>query len=129
MNNIRILIVDDEPAISAVIALKLRHAGYTPVCAQDAEEAVREVRRQTFALAIIDLHLPRVSGLQLCGRLLAEKRGLRVPVLVITGAAAAAPEVMTFSNIRGIIAKPFSPRDLIDRVRAVIGEVPVDADA
>ncbi len=129
MNNPKILIVDDEPAISAVIALKLRHAGYTPVCVRDSDEAVREVRRQTFALAIIDLHLPRVSGLQLCERLLAEKRGAQVPVLVITGAAAAAPEVMTYSNIRGIIAKPFSPRELIARVGAVIGTVCVESDA
>lgn len=129
MHDQKVLIVEDEPAIAAVIALKLKQAGYASVCVQDAEEALREVGRQRFGLAIVDLHLPRVSGVELCERLAAHKRGKDVPVLVITGAAAAAPEVMACTNVRGMIAKPFSPRDLIERVRGVLEEAVDGADA
>ena len=129
MNEHLILIVDDEPTIAAVIASKLKQAGYASVCVQDAEEALREVQRQRFTLAIVDLHLPRVSGVELCERLAAEKRARNLPVLVITGAAAAAPDVMACANVRGMIAKPFSPRELIDRVRGVLEAALDGADA
>ncbi len=122
MHEDKILIVEDEPAIAAVIALKLRQAGYPSTCVADAEEAVAEVRRARYTLAIIDLHLPRVSGVELCHRLAAERRAKSLPVLVITGAAAATPEVMACSNVRGIVAKPFSPRDFIHRVRSVLAD-------
>ena len=122
MRNIpRILIVEDEPAIAELIAVNLRHNGFQPVWAIDAETAQRELDEILPDAILLDWMLPGESGLALARKWRASARTKPVPILMLTARGDEADRVAGLdAGADDYIVKPFSPRELLARIRAVL---------
>lgn len=113
-----VLVVDDETAITNIVSSYLEKAGYEPVCAHDGNTALMLFDRHAPALVILDLMLPGLSGEQVCAAL---RKKSRVPVIMLT--AKTAEEDALSGLMLGAddyVRKPFSPRELMARVEAVM---------
>jgi DNA-binding response OmpR family regulator len=124
----RILIVDDDPKVLASLRLYLEHAGYEVAAAQDGEHALAAARSNAPDLIVLDVMLPKGDGLMVCRRLRAESS---VPILFLTARANEEERLEGLDlGADDYVTKPFSPRELVARVRAILrrsqGE---DADA
>ena len=116
-----ILVVDDEPNIREVVGLYLRRDGHTVVSAADGDEALRLHREHRPDLVVLDLMLPRVSGLEVCRRIQAERR---VPLIMLTARGDEEDRIVGLSvGADDYVVKPFSPRELAARVAAVLRRV------
>ena len=117
----RILIVEDEPAIAELISVNLRHNGFQPVWAMDAESAQRELDDVLPDVILLDWMLPGESGLHLARRWRAVARTKAVPILMLTARGDEADRVAGLdAGADDYIVKPFSPRELLARIRAVL---------
>lgn len=117
----RILIVEDEPAIAELIAVNLRHNGFQPVWAIDAETAQRELDEILPDVILLDWMLPGGSGLALARKWRAASRTKAVPILMLTARGDEADRVAGLdAGADDYIVKPFSPRELLARIRAVL---------
>jgi two-component system phosphate regulon response regulator PhoB len=117
----RILIVEDEPAIAELIAVNLRHNGFQPVWAIDAETAQRELDDILPDAILLDWMLPGESGLALARKWRASARTKAVPILMLTARGDEADRVAGLdAGADDYIVKPFSPRELLARIRAVL---------
>ncbi len=113
-----ILVVDDEPNIREVVGLYLRREGHTVVEASDGEEALRLARQHPPDLVVLDLMLPKLSGLEVCRRLQSERR---TPVIMLTAKSEENDRIIGLGvGADDYIVKPFSPRELALRVRSVL---------
>ena len=124
----KILVVDDEPNIREVVGLYLRRDGHAVVSAADGEEALEVYRRTRPDLVVLDLMLPKVSGLEVCRRIQAERR---VPLIMLTARGEEEDRIVGLGlGADDYVIKPFSPRELAARVGAVLrrtGETPEPA--
>ncbi|MBX3274393.1 MAG: response regulator transcription factor [Sandaracinaceae bacterium] len=117
----RILIVDDEPDLVELLEYNLRQSGYTVTTARDGASAFAEVRRQPPDLILLDLMLPDVSGTEVCRRLKKDASTEGIPVLMITARSEEIDRVVGFElGADDYITKPFSPREVVLRVQAVL---------
>jgi two-component system phosphate regulon response regulator PhoB len=117
----RILIVEDEPAIAELIAVNLKHNGFQPIWAIDAEVAQRELNEVLPDVILLDWMLPGESGLALARRWRASARTKAVPILMLTARGDEADRVAGLdAGADDYIVKPFSPRELLARIRAVL---------
>jgi len=115
-----VLVVEDEAAIAELIALHLRHAGHDVVLAADAVQAQAEVDRVLPDLVLLDWMLPGQSGLQLARRWRADARTRELPIIVLTARADEADKVAGLDvGADDYLTKPFSPRELLARMRSV----------
>ncbi|MHC5002507.1 MAG: response regulator [Planctomycetota bacterium] len=113
----RILVVDDEPHILQVLALKLGEAGYEVQTAADGRRALELVREQRPDLVITDLKMPHVDGAELCHSLRDDPRTRDIPLFVLTARGYTLESYDLPEDIR-VLSKPFSPKGLLK----VIGE-------
>jgi DNA-binding response OmpR family regulator len=114
----KILVVDDEPNIREVVGLYLRRDGHAVVSAADGEEALEIYRRTRPDLVVLDLMLPKVSGLEVCRRIQAERR---VPLIMLTARGEEEDRIVGLGlGADDYVVKPFSPRELAARVGAVL---------
>lgn len=118
----KILVVDDEPNIREVVGQYLQREGYAVVSAADGEEALSLYRQERPDLVVLDLMLPKLSGLEVCRRLLgAETRERRVPLIMLTARGEEEDRIAGLGlGADDYIVKPFSPRELVARVGAVL---------
>jgi two-component system phosphate regulon response regulator PhoB len=117
----RILIVEDESSIAELISVNLRHNGFQPVWAMDAESAQRELDEVLPDVILLDWMLPGESGLTLARRWRAATRTKAVPILMLTARGDEADRVAGLdAGADDYIVKPFSPRELLARIRAVL---------
>ncbi|PUE17999.1 phosphate regulon transcriptional regulatory protein PhoB [Limnohabitans sp. MMS-10A-160] len=117
----RILIVEDESAIAELISVNLRHNGFQPVWAMDAESAQRELDEILPDVILLDWMLPGESGLALARKWRSAVRTKGVPILMITARGDEADRVAGLdAGADDYIVKPFSPRELLARIRAVL---------
>ncbi len=117
----RILIVEDESPIAELISVNLRHNGFQPVWAMDAESAQRELDEVLPDVILLDWMLPGESGLTLARRWRAAARTKAVPILMLTARGDEADRVSGLDAAADdYIVKPFSPRELLARIRAVL---------
>jgi two-component system phosphate regulon response regulator PhoB len=116
-----ILIVEDEPDIQELIAYNLEKAGHHPVRAPSAERALEIVREALPHLIVIDWMLPGASGIELARWLKADKRTFDIPLIIVT-ARGSEQDKLTGLDIGAddYMTKPFSPRELNARVKAVL---------
>lgn len=116
-----ILIVEDEPSIQELIAVNLRHAGHVIVSAYSAEQALTLVREKLPDLILLDWMLPGLSGMELAKRLKMDTYTSSVPIIMLT-ARAEEPEKIAGLEVGAddYITKPFSPRELVARIKAVL---------
>lgn len=118
MNSTTILVADDEPHIRHVVSAKLKNAGYDVLVAEDGREAYELAKANHPSLIVTDCQMPEMSGLELCGRLRSEADTADIPALILTarGFSLDAKD-LEGTNIREVLAKPFSPRELLSKVQ------------
>ena len=117
----RVLIVEDEAPIAELIAVNLRHNGFTPVWAEDAEAAQRELDAVQPDVVLLDWMLPGASGLQLARRWRADARTKSIPILMLTARGGEPDKVAGLdAGADDYITKPFSTQELLARIRAVL---------
>lgn len=120
-----ILVADDETHVVNVIAVKLRSAGYEVLCAHDGEAALYIAMDRKPDLVITDYQMPAMNGDELCKQLLADKRTANTPVILLTGHSHRInDEPARIPNIRAMIGKPFSPRDVLNKVDEILKLTP-----
>jgi DNA-binding response OmpR family regulator len=113
-----VLVVDDEPRIAAIAADYLRHAGYSVLTAGDGAEALALARAKRPDLVVLDLGLPRLAGLDVARTLRAETA---VPIVMLTARVEESDRLLGLEiGADDYITKPFSPRELVARVKAVL---------
>jgi two-component system phosphate regulon response regulator PhoB len=116
-----ILVVEDEPAIQELISCNLELAGHQALRAENAEQALEMVRTALPDLVVLDWMLPGMSGIELARRLRADRRTHEVPVIMLTARADEADKLTGLeSGADDYLVKPFSPRELNARVKAVL---------
>ncbi len=117
----RVLIVEDEPAIAELIAVNLRHNGFQPTWALDSETAQVELDAVLPDVILLDWMLPGESGLSLARKWRADPRTKAVPILMLTARGDEADRVAGLDvGADDYITKPFSTRELLARIRAVL---------
>lgn len=123
-----ILIVDDEPDIREVIRFSLESVGFQTSEAAHAEAAMQQIRRQDVDLMLLDWMLPGRSGLDLAKQLKKDPETRELPIIMLTARTEESDLVNGLgSGADDYITKPFSPRELIARIRAVLRRVQPDA--
>jgi two-component system phosphate regulon response regulator PhoB len=116
-----ILIVEDEPAIQELVAVNLKHAGFPVVRAGSAEEAESAIRDALPDLIVLDWMLPGQSGLALARKLRAGERTRELPIIMLTARVHEEDKVQGLeAGADDYLTKPFSPKELVARVRAVL---------
>ncbi len=114
-----ILVVDDEQIVTEVVARYLIREGYSVRTAADGEEALRLAREWYPDLVVLDLMLPKLDGLEVCRRLRAEQHN--VPIIMLTAKGEETDKIVGLTlGADDYLAKPFSPRELVARVQAVL---------
>lgn len=117
----KILVVDDEADLLELVRYNLAKEGYEVSCVTSGEEALKAVKKDSPDLVVLDLMLPTVDGLEVCRRLKADARTRDIPIVMLT---AKSEETDIISGLdRGAddyIAKPFSPRVLTARIKALL---------
>jgi DNA-binding response OmpR family regulator len=120
-----VLVVDDEPRIAEIAKDYLEHAGYSVIVAGDGARALDLARTRQPSLVVLDLNLPRMGGLDVARTL---RRESRVPIIMLTA------RVEEEDRLAGLelgaddyITKPFSPRELVARVKAVLRRIEAQA--
>ncbi|WP_411882937.1 two-component system response regulator CreB [Polaromonas sp. YR568] len=121
LNKPRILVVEDESGIADTIQYVLATDGFAPVWCSTAQQALQEFAAETPALAILDVGLPDLNGFELFKRLQALPGGAHVPMLFLTARSDEIDRVVGLElGADDYIAKPFSPRELVARVRGIL---------
>ncbi len=116
-----ILLVEDEPAIQELLAFNVTQCGYRAIQASDADSAMALINRALPDLILLDWMLPGVSGVELARRLRADQRTQNVPIIMLTARTDERDKVLGLeSGADDYITKPFSPRELMARIRAVL---------
>jgi phosphate regulon transcriptional regulator PhoB len=117
----KILVVEDEPDIRKLVHYNLAQERFFVVEAEDGEKALKILQREKFDLVVLDLMLPGLSGLELCQRLRARPETSRFPILMLTAKASEADRVVGLEmGADDYLTKPFSPRELVARVKAIL---------
>jgi DNA-binding response OmpR family regulator len=111
-----VMVVEDEPHIGALIRTYLQRAGFRALWVRSGEDALTELRRHPIRLVVLDIGLPGIDGFEVCRRIAGE-----VPVIMLTARDEEPDRVVGLElGADDYLAKPFSPRELIARVKAVL---------
>ena len=117
----RILIVEDEPSIAELIAINLSHAGYEVEKAMQTDIALAMMKDQLPHMIILDWMLPGKSGVQFAKELRSNERTKALPILMLTAKSEESDKVLGLdSGADDYVTKPFSPKELVARVRAML---------
>lgn len=116
-----VLVVEDEQAIADLICIHLRHNGFAPLIAADAESAIKSVNHSVPDVILLDWMLPGKSGVDLAKLWRSHPRSKSVPILMITAKSEERDKVLGLdTGVDDFITKPFSMQELMARIRAVL---------
>ncbi len=116
-----ILVIEDEPGIQELLAFNLTQAGLRVLRAVDAESAWKQIHQSPPDLILLDWMLPGMSGIDLCRRLRSDERYQPIPIIMLTAKGEEHDKILGLeSGADDYITKPFSPRELIARIRAML---------
>jgi phosphate regulon transcriptional regulator PhoB len=116
-----ILVVDDEADLVELVSYNLRKDGFIVDSASDGETALTKVRKGKYDLAILDLMLPGIQGMELCRILRNDSKTARLPIIMLTAKGEEVDRILGLEmGADDYMTKPFSPRELIARVKAVL---------
>ena len=117
--------VDDEPEAVELVEFNLKQAGYAVTTAVDGAEALKKARSQTPALIVLDVMLPEMDGFEICKTLRLDAATARVPIIMLTAKAAEIDRVLGLElGADDYVTKPFSPRELLLRVKKILARIP-----
>ena len=117
-----ILIADDDEDIRHLIAFRLERSGYTVVSAQDGAEALALAREHVPDLAVLDVRMPKLDGLEVTRALRADEATRRMPIILLTAKVQDGDVQRGFdAGADDYVRKPFSPQELRSRVQAILG--------
>jgi two-component system, OmpR family, alkaline phosphatase synthesis response regulator PhoP len=121
MSNNTILVIEDEPDIRKLVQYNLAQERFKVLEAEDGEQALKTLKSEKPSLIILDLMLPGLSGLELCKILRERPETAQLPILMLTAKAGEADKVIGLEmGADDYLAKPFSPREMVARVRAIL---------
>lgn len=121
----KILVVDDEPEAVELVEFNLKQAGYDVLTALDGAAALTKARAKTPDLIVLDLMLPEMSGLEVCQTLRRDPATARIPIIMLTARAAEIDRVLGLElGADDYLTKPFSPRELVLRVKKILQRGP-----
>lgn len=113
-----ILVVDDEPSIVILLEYTLKQAGYKVSIARDGKAAYDMISSQNFDLVLLDIMLPKMDGMEVCRRIRQER--IQVPIIMLTAKSEEYDKIIGLElGADDYITKPFSPREVIARIKAV----------
>ncbi|HEY7516383.1 MAG TPA: response regulator transcription factor [Vicinamibacteria bacterium] len=116
----RALVVEDDPDIVELLAHYLKAEGFTVDAAEDGRKGLDRLRAETYHLVILDLQLPGMDGLSLCTEIRRDRRTKDVPVVMLTARGDEADRIVGLEmGADDYVVKPFSPKELVARVRAL----------
>jgi len=115
----RVLVAEDNLALAGVVRFNLEHAGFQVTVARDGQEAWDAMQDVSFDVLVTDQQMPRLTGEQLCTRIRADARFDRLPMIMVTakGFELELQDLRDRLGVKEVIAKPFSPRDLVRTVQ------------
>jgi len=117
----RVLIVDDDPDIVRLVGYNLSHSGFEVQTAATGREALEIVQRRPPDLVVLDVMLPDVDGLEVCRTLRQQSPSRRIPILMLTARGEEIDRVVGFElGADDYVSKPFSPRELVLRVKSIL---------
>jgi DNA-binding response OmpR family regulator len=120
----RVLIVEDEPDIRDLLGFHLEREGYLVSTARTGADALRQIATSPPDLVLLDLMLPEVDGLEVCRRLRREPRTTSLPIVMLTAKGEETDRVLGLEmGADDYVVKPFSPKEVVARVRAVLRRV------
>lgn len=124
MEKKRILVVDDEPDVTDLVAYHLKARGFDVECLNDATASIAKARSTQPDLIILDIMMPHLSGIQLCRILRADHKLAKVPIVFLTAKAEPQDRIEGLeSGADDYLAKPFSPKELILRVESILRRI------
>jgi len=127
--NSKILVADDEEDVLNLVSMNLKNAGFTVLKAVDGKEAINLARTQFPALMLLDIMLPGMSGLEVCKVLKGDPVTSKIPIMMLTAKAEEVDRIVGLElGADDYITKPFSPRELVLRVKSVLrrGTIPTN---
>ena len=117
----KILVVEDEPDIRKLVQYNLTQERFNVLEAEDGEQALKLLQHEKPSLVILDLMLPGLSGMELCKLLRQRSDTAKLPILMLTAKAGEADRIVGLEmGADDYLAKPFSPREMVARVRAIL---------
>jgi DNA-binding response OmpR family regulator len=126
----RILIVDDEPDLLAVLRFGLEAEGFEVIEARDGEQALERARAASPALVVLDLMLPRMDGYKVCRALKLDEHGRRIPIVVLSARSGETDRRLALDlGAEEYVTKPYDVKDLVSRIRARLTKPPGAAAA
>jgi DNA-binding response OmpR family regulator len=119
--SIRILIAEDDRDIAQLIAHYVQKAGWLAHIVESGDEALAYARRESVDVMVLDLMLPGMSGLEVCRALRADRATARLPIIMVTARAEETDRIFGLDlGADDYLGKPFSPHELVARIRAVL---------
>src|SRR6266571_642456 len=120
MTKQRILIIEDERALTDVLTYNLQREGYETIIAHDGQEGLRKAQTLLPDLILLDLMLPSLGGLEICRELRAGERTRNIPIIMLTAKAEETDQLVGFSmGADDYVTKPFSVKVLLQRIKAL----------
>jgi len=121
MSKEKILIVEDEKDIVKMLEYNLKKDGYSTLSARNGEDAIDSAKRSQPNLILLDLMLPGMDGLEVCRTLKAERKTSNIPIIMLTAKSQESDKIVGLElGADDYVTKPFSPRELIARIKAVL---------
>ena len=123
----RVLIVDDDPDILHLVSYNLKQAGFEAITADTGRKALETMQRRPPDLVILDLMLPDVDGMEVCRMLRGHESSRLIPIIMLTARGEEIDRVVGFElGADDYVMKPFSPRELVLRVKSILRRTHAD---
>ncbi len=125
-----ILLVDDEPHITRVVASRLQRAGFDTIEAHDGQAGFETACDKQPSMIFADLQMPHLNGIEMATKLAATESTSAIPVVMLTARGYLANNTqLAQTNIKHLLAKPFSARQLVECAIEILGEPTMEKDA
>ncbi len=126
----KVVVIEDEADILEVVQYNLSREGYRVLTSRDGEEGLATVRREAPDVVLLDLMLPGLDGIEVCRRLQADPVTSSIPIIMVTAKGEETDVILGLAvGADDYVAKPFSPKELVARVKAVLRRGPLKADS
>lgn len=125
-----ILIVDDEQDVVDLLAYNLQKVGYKTLMALDGAEALKKIQAHLPTLIVLDLMLPAMEGTEICKQLKADPKTSKIPIIMLTAKVEEVDRIVGLElGADDYVTKPFSPREIVLRIKSILRRMKMDASS